>query len=101
VPTVAAIELDGSDLALPLSAVLQPASPADFNFDGTVGQADLEIFIACASGPAVAYDPAGLPQPEPGCTLAPDGQGTVAADFDADGDVDSIDFATFQRSLQP
>ncbi len=71
---------------------------ADFDQDGDVDTNDLEAFEACATGPAVPYDPATLPQSEPGCTLTPDGNGHIAADFDADADVDQSDFGVFQRS---
>jgi hypothetical protein len=66
---------------------------ADFDTDCDVDMADASIFLACAAGPAVAYDPADLPE---GCTLTPD-QGRIAADFDRDGDVDQSDFGAFQR----
>ena len=55
---------------------------------------DLEVFEACATGPAIAYDPQALP---PGCTLVPDGNGYIAADFNTDQDVDQSDFGLFQR----
>jgi hypothetical protein len=71
--------------------------PADFDSDGDVDLADLALFEACATGPAVPYNPAGLPEPEPGCTLTPDGSGRIAADFDQDNDVDQADFGVFQR----
>jgi hypothetical protein len=32
-----------------------------------------------------------------GCFLTPDAQGHIAADLDADGDVDQDDFGLFQR----
>jgi hypothetical protein len=67
---------------------------ADFNQNGVVNAADLTIFVACAMGPAIPYHPAALP---PGCTLSPDDTSHIAADFDKDDDVDSDDFAAFQR----
>ncbi|HRY67882.1 MAG TPA: hypothetical protein P5159_02310 [Phycisphaerae bacterium] len=70
---------------------------ADFDQDGDVDADDLEMFEDCATGPAVPYNPAVLPEPEPGCTLTPDGNGQIAADFDADIDVDQSDFGIFQR----
>jgi hypothetical protein len=42
----------------------------------------LQTFIACATGPAIKLI-------EPGCE---------PTDLDDDGDVDSVDFAMFQRS---
>ncbi|NLE59425.1 MAG: hypothetical protein GX616_13770 [Planctomycetes bacterium] len=67
----------------------------DCDVDGDGG--DLDVFEACATGPGVAYNPAALPEPEPGCTLTPDDNGHVTADSDKDGDVDQIDFGVFQR----
>jgi len=65
-----------------------------FDVDGDVHGDDCETFDACATGPAVPYDP--LPA---GCELSPDGQGLIAADLDGDGDVDQSDFGLFQRCL--
>jgi len=70
---------------------------ADFDADGDVDGDDLAVFESCATGPAVPYNPAELPEPEPGCTLAPDTNGHIAADFDEDDDVDQSDFGAFQR----
>ena len=83
---VTAQPVAGSDLALPTAAVYIPGvtHPADFNNDGGVDLADLEIFIDCARGPASPY--------VIGCGLA---------DFDTDGDVDATDFAEFQREWSP
>jgi hypothetical protein len=94
--TVAATEIMGSDLALPVSAVYvaSESSPADFNSDGYVDAADMVIFAACATGPAVAYNAGSLPAE---CTPMQVNGGAIAADFDADGDVDSSDFAHLQR----
>ncbi|NLE60527.1 MAG: hypothetical protein GX616_19450 [Planctomycetes bacterium] len=69
----------------------------DLNCDQHVDGDDLDIFEACATGPGVPLNPAALPEPAPGCTLMPDGNGHVTADFDSDGDVDMADFAVFQR----
>jgi hypothetical protein len=69
-------------------------APADFNQDCSVDTQDLAIFEACASGPAIPYNPAALP---PGCTLTPDGSEHIAADFNGDGSVDQSDFGIFQR----
>lgn len=78
--------------------VYTPISPkSDFDQDGDVDANDSAMFAACATGPAVLYSPASLPEPEPGCTMVPDGDGRIAADFDEDGDVDQSDFAIFQR----
>jgi hypothetical protein len=59
----------------------------DFNGDGVVDRIDdLPVFAGCAVGPSVAHN------------------GTSAcqwADYDDDSDVDSADFAAFQRCLQP
>ncbi len=98
---LAAVPITGSDLALPISAVVVPpesAGPADLNIDGRIDAADLAIFAACATGPGIPYNPAALPEPPPGCTLTPDAQDRIAADFDRDGDVDQADFAVVQRS---
>jgi hypothetical protein len=73
-----------------------PAIAPDFDEDGDVDADDLQSFEACATGPAVSYDPQALPT---GCTLAPDGDGFIAADFDTDGDVDHSDFGLLQRCL--
>lgn len=64
-------------------------TPADFDSNCTVDQADWAIFEACAAGPGLPY--------RSGCGLTPDGQGIIPADFDADGDVDQEDFGVFQR----
>jgi len=74
-----------------------PTAKADFDVDGDVDSDDLAAFKACATGPAIPYNPAALPEPEPGCTLAPDANGHIAADFDEDNDVDQSDFGSFQR----
>lgn len=72
-----------------------PPVAADFNEDGYVNLADLDVFLSCATGPAVAYSIANLPA---GCAPMPIGQGFIGADFDRDYDVDSADFAVFQTS---
>lgn len=78
--------------------VYAPVSPtSDLDEDGDVDADDFGIFKVCATGPAVPYTPAFLPEPAPGCTLTPDGKGHIAADFDLDGDVDHSDFGIFQR----
>lgn len=67
---------------------------ADFDGDGMVNDADMDIFQACMTGPAVAYDVANLPV---GCPLVADGENRIAADPDGDGDVDLADFGRWQR----
>lgn len=57
----------------------------------------LKTFQSCATGPMIPYDPNQLPHPLPGCTLVPDSNHHIAADFDKDGDVDMNDFGVFQR----
>lgn len=57
--------------------------PGDFDWNGKVNQADLDHFMACAWGPAIA--PA-----DPACADA-------NLDRDPAGDVDVVDFAIFQR----
>ena len=64
--------------------------PGDFDHNGYVDAADLDIFLACGTGPAGAYAASG-------CSLSPDGEGYVAADLDRDHDVDQVDFGVFQR----
>lgn len=54
----------------------------DFDDDGDVDAADLMVFAACGSGPALPHDGS------PNCQ---------AADSSGDGAVDSVDFAAFQR----
>jgi hypothetical protein len=76
--------------------VMVPPIPGDFDADGYVDVADLNVFLACSAGPVISYAGPGFPA---GCTLVPDGEGMLAADFDTDGDVDSADFAVFQRCL--
>jgi hypothetical protein len=67
----------------------------DFNRDGNVDMEDMLMLINCATGPAVLYDPDNLPE---GCALQPV-NGLLPADLDEDGDIDSTDFAIFQRLL--
>jgi len=74
-----------------------PTAKADFDADGDVDSDDLLVLEACATGPAVPYNPTALPEPEPGCTLTPDGSDHIGADFDRDRDVDQSDFGVFQR----
>jgi len=73
------------------------AVPADFDCDADVDGGDFRVFETCATGPAIPYNPAVLPEPAPGCTLTPDGSNHIAADFDKDSDVDQDDFGAFQR----
>lgn len=68
--------------------------PPDLDCDGDADSNDLAIFEACATGPAIPYDPQVLP---PNCTLIPDGTGRIRADLDGDRDVDQSDFGIFQR----
>ena len=56
----------------------------------------MALFAGCATGDSVPYDPNNIPS---GCTMTPDGQGIIAADFDRDGDVDQGDFGRLQRCL--
>ncbi|MBI4581954.1 MAG: immunoglobulin domain-containing protein [Planctomycetes bacterium] len=72
----------------------EPHVPSDLNHDAHVDAADLDILIACGTGPAVPYDPMHLPD---GCRLVPIDDGTIPADFDRDRDVDQNDFAAYQR----
>lgn len=74
-----------------------PAYHGDFNGDGVVNRTDFDVYTSCAAGSTILYDPAALPQSEPGCTLTPDVTDHIAADFDRDGDVDQDDFGVFQR----
>ena len=75
-------------------AYLPAIVAADFNCDGHVDLADLEVFQACTTGPAIPYDQDNFP---PTCSLQRDSANHIAADFDADGDVDEADFGVFQR----
>ena len=70
------------DQVLPfeLRATETGRSPCDYDCDGDVDSADLDLFAACGSGPAV-----------------PLSTGCESRDLDADGDVDQSDFAVFQR----
>ena len=70
------------DQVLPfeLRATETGRSPCDYDCDGDVDSADLDLFAACGSGPAV-----------------PLSAGCETRDLDADGDVDQSDFAVFQR----
>jgi hypothetical protein len=63
--------------------------PGDFDGNCAVDQFDLDMLILCADGPSLPY--------AAGCSLPADGLGIVPADFDADGDVDVIDFGVLQR----
>lgn len=71
-------------------------SPADFDCDGDVDAADLDLLNGCASGPAIPYDPGNLPST---CPVSADHQGFIRPDLDRDGDVDQSDFGLFQRHL--
>lgn len=71
-----------------------PLVPGDFGRDGDVDDADLALFDVCDTGAAMDYSP--LPA---GCTLTPDQGGHIAADFDADNDVDLDDFGILQRCM--
>ena len=63
----------------PIHVIAAPV--ADFTLDGRIDRADLDWFLNCVSGPAIAAG-------SPGC---------AAADLDGDGDVDQSDFGLFQR----
>lgn len=84
------------DYAIAWNIHLVPTGAADLNGDDRVDAADLAIFQACSSGPNVPYNTASLPA---NCTLVPDANGRIAADFDTDGDVDQADFGVLQRGL--
>ncbi len=68
--------------------------PGDFDSDGDVDAGDYATFEACATGPAIPYDPEHLPE---GCWLTADASHIIPADFDGDRDVDASDFGIFQR----
>jgi hypothetical protein len=73
--------------------------PGDLNGDEDVdgrleGSDDLDIFLACMTGPAIDYA-GGVPAD---CTLTING-GLIPADLDRDGDVDQDDFGMVQRCL--
>lgn len=78
------------------AASFAPSVEADFNHDLSVDQQDLAILQACATGPAVLYDPATL---TPGCEQEPDSFGLIAPDLDRDGDIDMDDFGILQRCM--
>ncbi len=86
----------GASLTLVLQGMVGPPRTGDFNVDGRVDPADLDILRACRTGPALPYNPAALPA---GCALTPDPQNRIAPDLDADGDVDQDDFAILQVNL--
>jgi hypothetical protein len=69
---------DSDDWALHVVVAL----PGDFDNDGDVDGTDFDLFMVCASGPAV-----------------PHGADCEQQDFDADADVDQEDFGVFQRCL--
>lgn len=66
--------------------------PGDFDRDEDVDQSDTTIWRACTTRAAVPYTPL-----SPSCSLEPNSQGYIAADFDRDGDVDLDDFGWLQR----
>jgi hypothetical protein len=84
------------DMIHTVQPALGPPCPiaVDFDTDTDVDVGDLEVFMACATGPSVPYTPE---SPPAGCTLTADDLGLIAADLDRDGDVDVSDFAGFQR----
>jgi hypothetical protein len=57
-------------------------APADFDQDCDVDQDDVDAFLACVSGPDLAYL-----------------SGCEDKDFDLDGDVDQTDFAKVQKCI--
>ncbi len=59
----------------------------DIDGDGDVDADDLLVFAQCASGPSLPFQ-------------STDGR-CACFDQDADGDVDQVDFAAFQRSIDP
>lgn len=67
--------------------------PGDYDMDGDVDPDDLDLFTACATGPAIPYAVGTFP---PGCEIGTDEQGFLLADFDHDGDIDMGDFGAFQ-----
>ena len=64
---------------------------SDFDRDTDVDAVDLDAFSDCMAGPLVSYV-----SPPPGCPLSPGLSGLLAADWDADGDVDVSDFVQMQ-----
>ena len=60
----------------------------DFDYDGDVDQADLQVFRACESGDGIANVPAD-------CSSA----NHLRLDADGDRDVDQSDFGVFQRCI--
>jgi len=73
--------VNGSDLALPISAVFVPGgAPVDFDADGDVDLGDFNVFQGCFNGP-------NRPPRQTGCDNA---------DLDGDHDVDLGDFNVFQ-----
>ncbi len=86
---------DSEPLMFAFSAGFAPC-PADYDCDNDVDSDDFELFAACATGPALPYDPENLP---PACAAEPDDEEIIAPDLDRDGDVDQRDFSLFQRCI--
>ena len=79
--TVFAGSIDRCDV--PLGA--PPAGPGDMDGDGDIDEDDLPVFLYCLCGPEVTF---------------PEGHMCRDGDADDDHDVDSVDFASFQRGFE-
>lgn len=78
------LDCDGRSIApvaLTHAMVEVTCAPGDVDLDVDVDLFDFADFVACVTGPGMAFD-------DPACQCV---------DFDADGDVDLRDFAEFQR----
>jgi predicted outer membrane repeat protein len=72
---------------------LNETPPADLDSSGHVDDEDMQILMACGTGPGVHYDPNHLPSK---CVQTADSEGFIPADLDRDRDVDMDDFGGLQ-----
>lgn len=84
---------DGQSVTLGDGLIIR-GGRTDLNGDCRVDQEDLLVFIACTTGPGIAYD---IADPRAECDLVPTSSNHLPPDLDDDDDVDMADFAIFQR----